>query len=289
MTHAALIGDPVEHSVAPVLHTYLAGLSGTSFQYLKIRISRKDLGPSVAALRLLGFAGCNVTLPHKEDVGRHIDRLEEPALRCGAVNTIVFTPNESVGTNTDWIGIEKSLVFFGHPERAAGARAVILGSGGAARAAIYALQQLGYTKITVLYLEPPDAKTARLLGQSERLGIETRPYADLERAVEAGDLVCNMTSAGMAGMSRSPFDLSRLDGIDLAGKYFIDAVFNPVRTPLLQYFEQRGAVTVDGVWMTIFQGIPAFESWNSVKVRISKEQLYELHSVLVGEIDSHKK
>ncbi|GAA2625314.1 shikimate dehydrogenase [Actinomadura fulvescens] len=284
MGYAALIGDPIKHSVAPLMHQHFAELSHMDFQYLKIRVSVDDLASSVAAMRLLGFSGCNITLPHKEDVARFVDRLEEPALLCGAVNTIVFKGNETVGFNTDWIGIVKALIFLGFPEKAARGRAVILGSGGAARAAIYALQQLKYEWITVLYVDPPDRKTARLLGQSKQLGVDMRTYDYLERVIDTAELVCNMTSAGMAGMSPSPFVLTRLDGINLEQKFFLDAVFNPVQTPMVQYFEQRGSVIVDGVWMTIFQGIPAFEAWNGKELELSRVQINELYMLMVNAI-----
>ncbi|ORX14593.1 hypothetical protein AWC31_25765 [Mycolicibacterium wolinskyi] len=233
-------------------------------------------------MRQLGFVGYNVTIPHKEDIGVYLDVIDDVASEMGAVNTVIIDGKRAIGTNTDWIGIAKGLVHHGHPTKVGKDRsAVVLGSGGAARAAIYALNSLGYAKITVFYLEPEDAKTARLRTRAEAgSGFTLETYDSVDRAIAKADVVCNMTSAGMHGNDPAPFDLARIADIDLNGKWFFDAVFNPLDTPFLQAGARGGAMCVDGLWMMIYQGIPAFESWTNRQLTLKTNDLIELHRIL---------
>ena len=286
MVYAALIGDPVNHSVAPYLHEALARRLGLEFRYLKIKVEQCELEDSLRALQQLGFAGCNVTIPHKEEVAAHLDQVDEVSHSLGAVNTIVFGRSGSVGTNTDWRGIVDGLRHAGMPDENANGKAVVFGSGGAARAAIFALKHLGYKTITLHYVTPADPKTMRLMGQADELGIVLLDYSSVERTIEEANLVCNMTSTGMVGQEPFPFPLMRLDPIDLSRKYFLDAVFNPIRTPLIEYFENRGAKSIDGIWMMLYQGIPAFEAWTGRKLTLTDSEVLDLHEMLVREVVS---
>lgn len=283
MKVAALIGDPVGHSVAPVLHEYLAARTSQEFRYVKLSIPPERVDAAATAMVTLRFAGYNVTLPHKEAVGASLDTVDTVATSVGAVNTVIIDDaGRSIGTNTDWIGIADGLIQHGHPRRVeADRRAVVLGSGGAARAAIYALTQLGYAAITVFYREPADLKTIALRQQALQLSsLEMRTYSDVAEYIERADTVVNMTSAGMADNDPAPFDLARIAHLDLRGKWFLDAVFNPLRTPFLELARRNQAVAIDGLWMMIFQGIPAFSAWTGRVVKLDQSQLNEIHMVL---------
>ncbi|MDV8022202.1 shikimate dehydrogenase [Rhodococcus sp. IEGM 1330] len=286
MKYAALIGNPVEHSVAPYLHEYLARMHHIEFRYLKIKVAEGQVHSTLASLKQLGFCGCNVTLPYKEEVKGYVGTLDNAAKGSGAVNTIVLHSDGAVGRNTDWIGVEQGLIAAGlvvGPDD----RAVVLGSGGAARAAIYALKQLGFETVEVFHVTPADEKTQRLSAESPTGGFTMHTYDEVVGGIDRAKVVCNMTSTGMAGQDSTPFDLTRLDTISLSGKYFFDAVFNPVNTPFLKYAGDNGAVIVDGIWMMIYQGIPAFAAWTGEEVHLQKAQLRELHSMLVHEVGAH--
>lgn len=282
MYYSALIGRPVEHSVSPLMYEAFAATSGLEYRHLKVDVAPDALDTALRALQTLGFIGANVTLPYKQDVQPFLDRLDESAAACGAVNTITMHDSELVGYNTDWMGITGGLRAHG-TEHAN--NAVIFGSGGAARAAIYALKQMGSAHIDVLYREPVDDKTMSLAHEADQLGIRLRPYTDLENAVSAADVICNMTSTGMKGQPDTPFELSRLDSVNLGGKTFLDAVFNPVETPQLRYFADRGLVTVDGLWMMLYQGIGAFEHWTNCNLSLSTEHLAQIHQKLKEAVD----
>lgn len=286
MKYAALIGNPVDHSVAPYLHEYMARLHHIEFRYLKIEVAEGQVRPTIDSMKQLGFCGCNITLPYKEEVKGYVDTLDGAAEDSGAVNTIVFQSGGTVGRNTDWIGVEHGLTAAGLVV-APGDRAVVLGSGGAARAAIYALKQLGFASVDVFYITPADEKTERLSAELSTGSYTMRTYDEVVSVIDRAKVVCNMTSTGMVGQDGAPFDLNRLDEISIKDKYFFDAVFNPVQTPFLRYAADNGAVTIDGIWMMIYQGIPAFEAWTGEEMRLEKAQLRELHSMLVHAVGTH--
>jgi len=260
MMYAALIGSPVSHSVAPTLHEHMARLAGIEFKYLKIHVEKSDLINSLEALRQLGFSGCNVTLPYKEDVVAYLDEIDDVAAESGAVNTLVFRDGKVRGLNTDWRGVEQGLKFASLPAESSNGSVAILGSGGAARAAIFAVRRLGYQSISVFHISPIDDRAKRLQDEAVRSGFSMHEYDDVTEVIRKANLVCNMTSTGMIGQASSSFALERLDSVDLNGKYFFDAVFNPVRTPFLSYGMARGAVTVDGIWMILVHEVGAGSS-----------------------------
>lgn len=283
MLKTTLIGDPVEHSVAPILHTEIAnflGMGPSDFAYVKTVVEPEKLAEKLDALELLGFSGGNVTLPIKLDVMKCVEA-DEAAQFIGAVNTFVFKDGKRYGYNTDWQGVIGALERAGLPKNQRDSF-VVLGSGGAARAAIYAARQLQFKNITVFYEEPADKKTANLQGRAEELGIVLHTYDDnLEPVLEGADVIYNTTSTGMTGFAEAPFELSRLQGLDLKGTYVGDAVFHPLQTPLLQAAEQAGAITIDGVWWTVFQGAPSFSCWIGKEVVLPSSELNNIYQQMV--------
>ncbi|MDR7567747.1 MAG: shikimate dehydrogenase, partial [Armatimonadota bacterium] len=138
----ALLGDPVSHSLSPRMHAAAFAALGLRWAYVALRVLPSDLAEAVRGLRALGFAGANVTVPHKEAVVPLVDRLDEVARACGAVNTLVFGESRRIhGYNTDVAGVRRTLEHVGF--RAAGCRAAVLGAGGSARAVCVALAQEG--------------------------------------------------------------------------------------------------------------------------------------------------
>lgn len=285
MIYSALIGNPVDHSISPALFEYIAGKSGLEYRHVKIRVEKKELAIALDSLRQLSFVGCNVTLPYKEDAVSLIDKLHESAKACGAVNTIKFRHNRSYGFNTDYSGVEESLNRFKYTvdkEKVA----VIFGSGGVARAAIYALKRLGHKNIKVFYRTPADTNTLRLKRQASKLGISMYVYDELEKVLPQAALICNMSSAGMIGQSSSPFDISRLEKIDIQATHYLEAVFNPVKTPLYNHFKRRGLTVIDGLWMMIFQALSAYKIWTEQKPTIDSDDLQNLHKILYRKLES---
>ncbi|MCX6729203.1 MAG: shikimate dehydrogenase [Candidatus Saccharibacteria bacterium] len=224
--------------------------------------------------------GINVTLPHKLAVMPYLDFVDPVVEQLGAVNTISLKDGAK-GYNTDWTGIYQPI-----KNLAAKVDCVtIFGSGGAARAAIYAAKELGASKVNVLYRNEKDNyKTNDLMERKDELSITMLPYDDLRRVVEDSDLIINATSAGMVGQDASPFDLRLLNELDVSAKIYLDAVFNPLETPLLQLFKKNGAKTIDGLWMMIFQGVAALAIWLDRDVKIASDQLESIHQLLAKEL-----
>jgi shikimate dehydrogenase len=209
-----------------------------------------------------------------------LDYVDEVVKELGAVNTIKFA-DSTTGHNTDWVGIYKPVATLGYEIKTV----TIFGTGGAARAAIYATKCLGARKIYVHYRNEEDnVKTENLKKRADTLGIELHTYDKVRENVEVSDLIINATSAGMVGEERLPFDLTQLADLTVSEKVYFDVVFNPLDTPLLRYFNEQGAHTIDGLWMMIYQGIAALEIWLDRKIELEDSLLEDIHSLLTKEL-----
>lgn len=293
MKYSALVGNPTEHSVSPLLFEWIAAQLSqlVEYKHLKVDISQSsELESALEAFRTLNFCGLNVTLPYKLDVIPVLDKLDGSISSIGAVNTIVFDSknNLSVGYNTDWYGIFCPLSAIINTDQAKSA--IIFGTGGAARATIYALLQLKMKDITVLHRVAESDKTSLLQDQfSDKATIRFDTYERIAQYIDTADIIINATSTGMAGQdAEAPFTFEYLDNHnDFSGKVFFDCVFNPVNTPLLSYFKSHSAETIDGLWMMIYQGLYAFTLWtgNDVRNTFTKDNLRELHRLLQESIE----
>lgn len=283
MKYSALIGNPTGHSVSHILYGELAKSVGlrSSYQHIRVDINRPELGSCVMAFHTLRFIGLSVTLPYKVEVVDLVDELDVAALEIGAVNTIKLG-TKRIGYNTDWRGITRSI------ERCVGpkqfAAVTIFGTGGAARAAIYASKQLGAQEINVLYRQPVSRATQVLMTQAGHLGIRLHQFSEVARCVDQSNLIINATSAGMIEKDPLPFDLDALANVALSDKVFLDAVFNPLHTPLLEYFRLHGATGIDGLGMMIYQGIDALSIWLDCQVRPSDSDLQGIRQALESEL-----
>jgi shikimate dehydrogenase len=283
MKYSALIGNPTDHSVSYVLYEELAKAAQLPefYQHIRVDVDASDLKKSIEAFNVLHFVGLNVTLPYKLDVMQYLDTLDPVIEELGAVNTITLGKT-TTGYNTDWIGIAESVKQFGGKDNYD--TAVIFGTGGAARAAIYACKQLGISNIKVVYRLEASANTRKLQESSEKLGVTLHPYSQLAQLVDDAQLIINTTSAGMVGKDPLPFDLQLIDGVELSGKFFLDAVFNPLRTPLLECFHSKGAITIDGLWMMIYQGVGALGIWFNREIKADIDDLNRIHDLLEKEL-----
>lgn len=288
MKYSALIGNPTKHSVSPLLFEWIAEQlpDPVEYKHLKVDIPQTSgLKSALEAFRMLNFCGLNVTLPYKLDVVPILDKVDESILSIGAVNTIVFDSknHKSIGYNTDWYGIYRPLLEA--DDKCQEQKAVVFGTGGAARAVIYALLKLGIKDIIVLHRAVESDKTKSLKNQfSNNVMIRFDIYEHIVQYVDTANIFINATSTGMVGQdAKAPLELDLLRGHeDFSCKIFFDCVFNPVDTPLISYFRSNGAATIDGLWMMIYQGLYAFELWtgNDVRDIFTKSSLNELHDLL---------
>jgi len=245
--YAEVIGDPISHSKSPLIHRFwLKGL-GLEGDYRAVRVSKEKLRAYLVERRSdPDWRGCNVTMPLKEAVLDHIDDLNEEAGRLGAVNCIARRASGQLyGTNFDSEAVLQSLV----SDQWSG-RAVLVGNGGAARAALWALPLLGFDEILVLSRDP-----AKAAAMAEQLGIEvcTAPLSGQPEC----SLLINATPLGMAGFPPLPISLDAMP----EGAAVFEMIYNPLITALVAAARNRGLRVFDGLTMLIEQASMSFVSF----------------------------
>ncbi|MFC1918712.1 shikimate dehydrogenase [Chloroflexota bacterium] len=272
-----LIGDPVEHTMSPVMHNAAFKDAGIDYLYLPFRVEGENLSKAIEGMRALNIRGLNVTIPHKVAVMQFLDELDPLAKKIGAVNTIVNDSGVLTGYNTDASGFLQALLEKGiEPD---GKEAVILGAGGASRAISFALADRG-ARLVILnrLLELDWARdlagriSQHLAGEVEALELKRE---NLERVLDKADILVNATSVGMTpSTDETPVaaDLLR------PGLVVFDIVYNPLKTRLLVEAEAAGAKTISGVDMLVWQGAIAFEKWTGRKapVELMKQETIRL-------------
>ena len=245
----ALIGNPVEHSMSPLMHNAAFEKLGLNFIYLAFKV--ENLEYAMNGMRGLNIKGFNVTIPYKTKVMKFLDEVDETARKIGAVNTVVNDRGFLKGFNTDWVGaimsIEKKVSIKGK-------KIVILGAGGAARAIAFGMKKRG-GRITILNRTVKKAEEL-----SKELGCKFGPL-DKVNEIEC-DILINATPVGMyPRVDESLVGRDVLKNIDIV----FDAIYNPPKTKLLMDAESVGCLTIDGVDMLVLQGAAAFELWTGKK------------------------
>ncbi|QPC86075.1 shikimate dehydrogenase [Mesorhizobium sp. NBSH29] len=250
---AFVCGHPIAHSRSPLIHgTWLTEL-GIAGSYEAIDVSPEDFPNFAAGLQQAGFAGGNVTIPHKEAAFAAAAVRTEAAELIGAVNTLWFDEGRLCGDNTDAYGFAANLDASA-PGWATGSCAVVLGAGGAARAVIVALQQRGFNDIRIV-----NRTVARAQELADHFGIGANAYGwnALSELLTDADLLVNTTALGMKGQETIAFDLSSMRSAAIV----TDIVYVPLTTPLLAEAMGCGLRTVDGLGMLLHQAVPGFERW----------------------------
>lgn len=252
---AGVMGWPVAHSRSPVLHGFWLAAYGIDGAYVRLAVRPENLTRALKALPLLGFAGCNLTLPHKEAALAAVDEIDSAARAVGAVNTVIVRADGSLeGRNTDGYGFLENLRTAVPQWHAAAGPAVILGAGGAARAIAAALIAAGVPEIRLVNRTPARAAA---LAKALRGNLRGLPWEDRGRALAGAALLVNATSLGMVG--QPALDLS-LEALPLTA-IVNDIVYAPLETPLLAAARRRGHPVVDGLGMLLHQARPGFAAW----------------------------
>jgi len=259
---AGIMGWPVAHSRSPVLHGYWLRHYGINGAYVPMAVKPENLRRALQTLPLLGFAGCNLTIPHKEEALRAVDSYEPSAKRAGGANTIVIDARgQIIGSSTDGYGFIAALRAATPSFDPSQAPSVVLGAGGAARAIVAALLDHGAREVRLVNRTPERAaKLAKELGGEVR-GVLWKKRA--EALVGAGLLV-NATSLGMEGQPALELPLDALPTEAIVN----DIVYVPLETSLLAAARARGNLCVDGLGMLLHQAAPGFEAWFGVKPEI---------------------
>ncbi|MDP7102506.1 MAG: shikimate dehydrogenase [SAR202 cluster bacterium] len=270
MTHrVGIFGYPLGHSMSPALQQAALDEYALDALYEAWPTPPDRLAEAVAGLREPGCYGANVTVPHKEAVMGMLDRLDQQAEAIGAVNTIVTeSDGKLAGYNTDIYGFLASLSSEAGFDPA-GKRVVMLGAGGAAKAAAFALVEGNVASLDIA--NRTVARAEALIAELSSNGAETSAFAidstGLADRCANADLIVNCTSIGMRG-SPSPDASPLLDGAIQPGCLVYDIVYNPEVTPLLAQAEEAGARTLGGLPMLVYQGAAAFEKWTGMSAPV---------------------
>ncbi|MFN3692921.1 MAG: shikimate dehydrogenase [Candidatus Paceibacteria bacterium] len=266
MITTALIGSPVDHSVSPTLFKLYADEHGLEYAHSKFDVKAENLEIVIKSLNAYGFAGVNITLPYKADVIPFLDTLSPEAQAIGAVNTIKVNNGRLEGFNTDAFGALRAIEKAADREVSSSDKAVVFGTGGAARAVVWALLQKE-VQVTIVFRNPESHRTETIKRDfTDRVIFLNYDTLTSEQLAEY-TIICNTTSAGMYPLDDdAPIDLNNFENVDLEGVVVFDAVFNPVMTKLQKWAESKDATLAFGIDMMIFQGIVAFEYWTGKKV-----------------------
>lgn len=271
---AGVIGWPVSHSRSPRLHGHWLAQYGIDGAYVPLAIRPDDFHGCVLALARMGFRGVNVTLPHKEQALAIADQVEPLAQRIGAANTLIFHSDGMIeARNTDAYGFLENLKQeAGAALDAAFARrnvALLLGAGGAARAAVAALLDHGVDTVIVANRNFARARDLALdLTQGlDAARVKPLAWSHAEDVIGEAGLLVNCTSLGMVG--QPPLDVS----LETLGPDVLvtDLVYTPLDTPFLQRAQAAGCRTVDGLGMLLHQAAPGFEAWFGVRPEVTAE------------------
>ncbi len=250
-----LIGDPVGHSLSPAMHNAALAAIGENYCYVPFPVAPERLGVAVTGLAAIGVRGFNVTIPHKQAILPLLDQIESRATAVGAVNTVYPLPGGGwAGTNTDIDGFVQPLLGL------KGIPTLILGSGGAARAAIQGCLELGLGPLRVAGRSPDKLRTL----QQTWPQVETVSWAELDRHLSETGLLVNTTPVGMH-KSGSPAELSPLSWEQLrllpTGARVYDLIYVPDPTPLLRMAAELGHTPITGLEMLVHQGAKALSLW----------------------------
>lgn len=273
---AAVMGWPVMHSLSPLMHNTWMEQEGLIGTYVPLAIEPGTLEPALRALHPLGFAGCNLTIPHKLEAMEIVDEVDDVARKIGAMSCVVVNADGSLfGTNNDWLGFVGNLKQFFPDFRADTGPVTVIGAGGGGRAVCYAMLELGAPEIRLVNRTPEEPALI-----AAEFGGPITPVAWAERhdALDGAVMAVNATSQGMKG--EPPLDI-RLDNLP-GSSPAVDIIYTPLETPFLADARKRGNPTLNGLGMLLHQGPPAWERWFGVKPAVTDALRQRMEEALGG-------
>jgi shikimate dehydrogenase len=255
-----VIGDPIEHSLSPVMHNAAIASLGVDYVYLAIPVKTADLSIAIAGFNAIGLQGFSITIPHKQAILSFLTEVSSVAKVVGAVNTVWRTDAGWSGTNTDVEGFIAPLQAYNRDWSQT--MPLILGHGGAARAVVVGLTQLGCTEIHIV------GRDVQKLSQFQQSWVDALPitinvhrWEQLPELMPKADLVVNTTPVGMyPNIEQSPLDNAAMQQLRV-GAIAYDLIYTPNPTQFLQQAQQQGAIAIDGLEMLVQQGAAALKIW----------------------------
>ena len=268
---AAVVANPIKHSISPFIHNSAFETTNTNGVYLAWEVDEAELAETVANIRRYQMYGINLSMPYKERVIPYLDQLSEEVCLIGAVNTVVNREGTLIGYNTDGKGFFKSLPSFKISRK----RMVLLGAGGAAKAILAQAILDGASQISVFVRSSSIEKTRPYLEKLQKAtGFRVDLFAledvqELQDSITQADLLVNATSVGMDGVSQ-PIPTS----IVLPEKLLVaDVIYQPFETPFLKWARNQGNQSINGLGMLLYQAAEAFQLWTGKEM--PTDQIWE--------------
>ncbi len=270
-----IIGDPIEHTMSPVMHNAAFKNKGVDYVYLAFRVKKEELGKAIEGMRALNISGLNITIPHKVAVMPFLDELDHLADKIGAINTVVNDNGVLKGYNTDATGFLQALRERGIEPK--GKSVVILGASGASRAISFILAERG-SSLVILNRTWDKAKVcADRISETFQREVTALKLdrENLAAALNKADILVNATSVGMSpNIDETPVTSDLLK----PSLVVFDIVYNPIKTRLQREAETVGATIISGLDMLVWQGALAFEKWTGLKapVELMREKVIKV-------------
>ncbi|HYQ93509.1 MAG TPA: shikimate dehydrogenase [Burkholderiales bacterium] len=262
---AGVMGWPVMHSRSPMLHNYWFKQHGLAGTYVPLAIRPEALAAALRALHPLGFAGCNLTIPHKQEAMKIVNEVDTLARSIGAISCVVVRPDGSLaGTNNDCYGFIHAVRQEQSGWRADAGPIVVIGAGGGSRAVCYGLAHEGAREIRLVNRT---FERARAIAEEFGGPIKALPWTARNDALAGAAMVVNTTSQGMVGNPALDVKLDQLPKSALAA----DIIYIPLETPFLAAARKRGNRTVNGLGMLLNQGRPAWKAWFGIEPEVTAE------------------
>ena len=269
---AAVVANPIKHSISPFIHNSAFEATNTNGVYLAWEVDATELAETVANIRRYQMYGINLSMPYKEQVIPYLDQLSAEVCLIGAVNTVVNREGTLIGYNTDGKGFFKSLPSFKISKK----RLVLLGAGGAAKAILAQAILDGVSQISVFVRSSSMEKTRPYLEKIQNTTgfrvdlLALEDVQELQDSITQADLLVNATSVGMDGFSQ-PIPTS----IVLPEKLLVaDVIYQPFETPFLKWARNQGNQSINGLGMLLYQAAEAFELWTGKEMPTN--QIWEL-------------
>ena len=274
----AVVGDPIAHTLSPMIHQILIQTRGDNYAYVPYQVHSENLSDAIRGAWALGIRGINVTIPHKQAVMECVCELDQSARLVGAVNTLKWTPNGYKGYNTDVDGFSRLLMMNQIPIR--GRRVLILGAGGAAHSALTVCYLMGASEVAIYNRTQERAKelinsfAATLESMKKKQGMAMRVVTQEDLATEAFPVVLQTTSAGMyPDVKKLPVEC---DSFYQQIQYAADMVFNPLESAFCQKVRENGGFAVGGLSMLFYQGSRSYEIWTGKNFK--EKDLRRMHA-----------
>ena len=252
-----IIGSPISHSLSPLIHNYWMKKHNIEGNYSCFDVKKKDVKSFVKKAKLEKYLGFNVTIPHKQNIINSLDEISTEAKALGAVNTVAIKNGRAFGYNTDTQGFIENLNFYYPTWSSQKGVACVIGAGGAARAAVWALLKKKFYKIQILN-RTKERALALIADMKNHFPLASFSFSNLTEAITDGAVLCiNTTSLGMKGQPPLKMNLSHLHKEAIV----YDLIYLPTETELILQAKRYNFSTLGGVGMLLFQAAPAFQMW----------------------------